>query len=211
MKIFILLFLVQSLAKIKVLLQYEVMRFLTKIFPICVSILGQSLPAKLDSSPNEWPRHRGNSGLTGITNAKLGSDLKLEWEFKTGDFLKSSPVISKDVVFVGSESGHLFAISLSNGKQKWKFKTSMEVEAPPLVHNGLVFVGSTDGYIYALKEKNGELVWKYQTNGEIMGAANQATRPDSNDSVVLVGSYDNFVHCIGVSTGKALWTFETQN
>ena len=211
LKIFILLFLVQSLAKIKVLLQYEVMRFLTKIFPICVSILGQSLPAKLDSSTNEWPRHRGNSGLTGITNAKLGSDLKLEWEFKTGDFLKSSPVISKDVVFVGSESGHLFAISLSNGKQKWKFKTSMEIEAPPLVHNGLVFVGSTDGYLYALKEKNGELVWKYQTNGEIMGAANQATRPDSNDSVVVVGSYDNFVHCIGVSTGKALWTFETQN
>ena len=41
--------------------------------------------------------------------------------------------------------------------------------------------------------------------------ANQATRPDSNDSVVVVGSYDNFVHCIGVSTGKALWKFETQN
>ena len=44
-----------------------------------------------------------------------------------------------------------------------------------------------------------------------MGAANQAVRPKSNDSVLVVGSYDNFVHCISAKTGKMVWTFETQN
>ena len=42
----------------------------------------------------DWPRHRGCSELRGITNAKIGDGLKLDWFYETGDFLKSSPVVS---------------------------------------------------------------------------------------------------------------------
>jgi outer membrane protein assembly factor BamB len=44
-----------------------------------------------------------------------------------------------------------------------------------------------------------------------MGAANQAIRPKSKDSVIVVGSYDNFVHCVNAKSGKLVWRFETQN
>jgi outer membrane protein assembly factor BamB len=47
--------------------------------------------------------------------------------------------------------------------------------------------------------------------GEIMGAANQAIRPQSKDDVLVVGSYDNFVHCVETKSGKLLWKFEAQN
>jgi outer membrane protein assembly factor BamB len=170
-----------------------------------------SLSAAEEKAGKEWPAHRGGQGLKGISQGRIGESLTLDWEFNTGEYLKSSVVVSGGTAFVGSETGIVFAISIENGKEVWRYKTSLGIDAPPLVHNGVLYVGSTDGFLYALNQEKGELIWKYETNGEIMGAANQAVRPKFNDSVLVVGSYDNFVHCISAKTGKMLWTFETQN
>jgi outer membrane protein assembly factor BamB len=64
-----------------------------------------------------WPRHRGCSELRGITNARIGDGLKLDWSYETGDFLKSSPVVSEGLVFIGSDAGSLHALSLNDGKK----------------------------------------------------------------------------------------------
>ncbi len=164
-----------------------------------------------ENTGNEWPAHRGGQDLKGISQGKIGESLKLDWEFSTGDYLKSSVVVSKGLAFVGAETGIVFAISIVDGKEVWRYKISLGIDAPPLVHGGVLYVGSTDGFLYALNAKDGKLIWKYETNGEIMGAANQAVRPKSKDPVVVVGSYDNFVHCVSAKTGKKVWTFETQN
>jgi outer membrane protein assembly factor BamB len=87
----------------------------------------------------------------------------------------------------------------------------MAIEAPPLLYEGQVIVGSTDGFLYSINQDTGKLDWKYETMGEIMGAANQAIRPQSKDDVLVVGSYDNFVHCVETKSGKLLWKFEAQN
>ena len=168
-------------------------------------------PSEKEMHGQNWPRHRGDQALRGISNARIGTKLQIDWEFKTGEFLKSSVVISSGLAFIGAETGMLFAISTENGKEVWKYKTSLSIEAPPLVHNEIVYVGSTDGFLYALDIDDGKLLWKYETDGEIMGAPNEAVRPKSMDSVVVVGSYDNFVHCLNSQTGKLLWKFETQN
>jgi len=167
-------------------------------------------PVLKQESPG-WPRHRGDAALRGISGEKVGSKLKLVWVFDAGDFLKSSVVVSNGIAYVGADTGILHALDLESGKQRWSFKTGLGIEAPPLVSQGLVYAGSTDGFLYALGAEDGKLKWKYETDGEIMGAANQAIRPKSGDSVVVVGSYDNFVHCLDAKTGKALWKFETQN
>ncbi len=158
-----------------------------------------------------WPRHRGDSGLKGLSFGKIGTSLNLDWQFKTGEYLKSSVVISNGTAFVGADTGTVFALSIKDGKEVWRFNTTLGIDAPPLVHNGKVYVGSTDGFLYALNVTDGKLVWKYETGGEIMGAPNEAIRPKSKDSVVVVGSYDNFVHCVNAKSGKVVWTFETQN
>ena len=158
-----------------------------------------------------WHRHRGDAALQGKSTATLGTKLTLDWVFDTGDFLKSSVVTSITHAYIGSDRGVLHAIKLKDGKEQWRFKAEMAIEAPPLLHNGILYAGSTDSYLYALDSRSGKLLWKYETEGEIMGAANQAIRPESKDSVIVVGSYDNFVHCLDAKTGKNLWKFETQN
>ena len=152
--------------------------------------------AKVTLQHKDWPRHRGDASLRGISTQKIGTKLKLDWVFETGDFLKSSVVVSDGLAYVGADTGVVHAIDVESGKEKWKFKTKLSIEAPPMVHDGIVYIGSTDGFLYALDAQSGKLKWKYETQGEIMGAANQANRPESNDSVIVVGSYDNFVHCV---------------
>ncbi len=159
----------------------------------------------------DWPMHRGNPGLQGKSDIRLGNSLVLKWTYDTGEFLKSSVVVSNEIAYVGSENGILHAIDTRTGKKKWIFKTEMAIEAPPLLHKGKVIVGSTDGFLYSINQENGKFLWKYETMGEIMGAANQAFRPKAQDDVFIVGSYDNFVHCVNADSGKMLWKFEAQN
>ena len=156
----------------------------------------------------DWPRHRGNAALQGVSN--LSSEQNLHWIgfLKRESTLKSSVVISEGIAYIGSDLGVLHAIDIESGKEKWNFKTEMAIEAPPLIYQGKVYAGSTDSFLYALSADSGKLLWKYETLGEIMGAANQATRPVSKDEVIIVGSYDNFVHCMDAKSGKGLWKFE---
>lgn len=177
---------------------------------LVVCLVGIGPPAH-SADKNHWPRHRGDAALQGNSGQKIGSSLKLDWVFNAGDFLKSSVVVFGKVAYVGADTGIIHAMDVETGKEKWQYKTGLGIEAPPLVHEGMLYVGSTDGFLYALDAASGKLKWKYETDGEIMGAANQAKRPKSMDSVIVVGSYDNFVHCVDAKNGKLIWKFETQN
>lgn len=187
------------------------MKVVVNLFPrdsvlLYLLVVLSSLPVMAD-----WPRHRGDAALTGRAESQLGDKLDLLWTYATGEFLKSSVVIEKGSAYVGSDDGTLHAIELETGKKKWTFKTEMAIEAPPILHKGQVVVGSTDGFLYAISQETGKLNWKHETMGEIMGAANQATRPKSKDDVLVVGSYDNFVYCVDTNSGELLWKFEAQN
>ena len=187
------------------------MKVVVNLFPrnsvlLYLLVVLSSLPVMAD-----WPRHRGDAALTGRAESQLGDKLDLIWTYATGEFLKSSVVIEKGSAYVGSDDGTLHAIELETGKKKWTFKTEMAIEAPPILHKGQVVVGSTDGFLYAISQDSGKLNWKHETMGEIMGAANQATRPKSKDDVLVVGSYDNFVYCVETNSGELLWKFEAQN
>jgi eukaryotic-like serine/threonine-protein kinase len=184
--------------------QYSILCTLIAICLLSLSSVPNSVSA-------DWPRHRGDAALNGVSESKLGDSLQLLWNYSTGDFLKSSVVVTDNVAYVGSEDGGLHAITVDNGKQKWVYQTKMAIEAPPLLYDGKVIVGSTDGFLYCIEQNSGKLIWKYETMGEIMGAANQASRPKSKDDVIVFGSYDNFVHCLAADSGELLWKFEAQN
>ena len=57
---------------------------------------------------------------------------KLNWKFKTGGRIFSSPTVVKDVVYIGSGDSNLYAVRVSTGNLLWKFKTGGEVSSSPL-------------------------------------------------------------------------------
>jgi len=138
-----------------------------------------------------WP------GLKNRIYAVDASNGALKWEFEmeSEGAEYSSPAIYNNVVYVGSDDGHIYALNANTGELKWKYKTGYCVYSSPAVSSdGTVFIGSYDGYIYALDANTGNLKWKYRTGDWIFSS------PAIADKKVFVGSKDGKIYCFGVKS-----------
>ena len=160
----------------------------------------------------DWPIFHGNSALTGLARGKLPDKPVLLWRFKTGGAVVSSPVIADGNVYVGSDDGHVYAISLRAGKKRWAYDVPHKdqyapaVQAPPLAVDGKVIVGDDDGTLHCLDAASGKQLWTYKTGDRITGSANWF-RADGKLRI-LVGSYDAKLHCVDAATGRKVWAYE---
>ena len=157
---------------------------------------------------NNWGLFRGDSKLSGVTKAEVPQTLNLLWSFKTGDNIKSSPVVYDDKIVVGSTDGFLYALSMT-GTLLWKFNTTNSIEAPAMIVNGIVYCGNLDGTLFAIDLNTGKVKWKYKAENQIMGSPN--LWQSGGKSYVVVGSYDYNLHCVDAQTGKLKWKYETDN
>jgi outer membrane protein assembly factor BamB len=111
---------------------------------------GMSLGDKVTSSPVLAE----DSLYIGSGNDLLAVDLKSQqkqWSFKTQGPVSSSPAVTGNAVYVGSEDGRLYAIDMATGTELWDFPTGGEITSSPAVADGTVYIGSHDGKLYAIK------------------------------------------------------------
>ena len=73
---------------------------------------------------------------------------KLVWTFATRARVESSPAIAGGRVFVGSNDGRFYVLSLNNGTKLWEFDTGAPLSASPAIANGRIVIGSQDGRLY---------------------------------------------------------------
>ena len=66
------------------------------------------------------------------------------WQLRTGDAVRSSPVIDNGSVYVGSDDGRVYAVDLGTGAIRWRFKTGGAVRATPAAAGGIVYAASRD-------------------------------------------------------------------
>ncbi len=163
------------------------------------------------AAAGDWPMHRGNPQLQGVSDLPAPAAAKLAWTFHAGKPVKSAAAIVGGQVFLGDDAGIVHALDLSTGKESWTFKTESSIEATPLVLNGVVYIGSSDAHLYALDAATGTLKWKYETGDKILGGANHSKSPDGSSEWILFGSYDSNLHCVDAATGKVVWTASTDN
>ena len=82
-------------------------------------------------------------------NRKSGDGI---WEFKTGNGIESSPVVSGDNVFVGSGDGSIYAVDIKSGKEKWSFELGDNIRSSPAIVDGKLVIGCDDGKIYCFND-----------------------------------------------------------
>src|SRR6056297_1747633 len=179
---------------------------------ITLLLVYTSVPADAQSC---WPSFRGDSRLSGVSNASPPETPQLLWNFKTSDAIKAPPVVCDDVLVVGSLDGSLYGIT-TEGSLKWKINTGNGIESAAIIVGDRVYVGNLDGKVFALELETGRTIWTYETEGQIMGSPNYWNRsgnsnPASGDGIVVIGSYDYFLHGINAENGRGLWKYETDN
>ena len=158
-----------------------------------------------------WPIYRGDRNLNGVAEGNLPESLQLLWTFETEGEIRSSPVVDRDSVYIGSTDGKVYALRIKDGRKNWEFDTGNAVEAPPLILGGKVYVGSLDGMLFAIDGKSGKLLWSQEAGNRIVGSANWVDAAGGRGALILVGSYDSILYCFESDTGKPVWQYATQN
>jgi outer membrane protein assembly factor BamB len=170
----------------------------------------------------------GNNARTGVYESAGPRTLSgVQWTFKTGGPIVSSPAIANGVVFIGSSDGGLYAIDQTTGKQKWKVTITDPISSSPAVANGMVYFITYDGVFYAVTADTGDIKWRFATGGERRFEAkgiHGLTPSDQNiadpmdlflsspavlNRRVYFGSSDGHIYALNAETGVLVWSFET--
>jgi outer membrane protein assembly factor BamB len=148
-------------------------------------------PLPISTDQNIWNQYRNtlshdgrahpNTSLKGkLIETWMSRDLNQEYYGAS----KSSPAVDKDLIFIGADTGHLYAFNRTNGKEVWKFQSrpSMNgIHGSPAFDDENLYIGAYDGWLYALNKNNGTLVWEVQL-GDYIGSS-----PCLFEGVVYIG------------------------
>jgi len=147
---------------------------------------------------------RGQPELTGVAATDLSDTLVVLWRFNRDEGFVSSAAIVDGVVYVGGDSGNLYALDLADGSVKWTYPTGSMIESSPLVRGGVVYFGDDDGVFHAVDAATGTRRWTFTTDAQIISSPNHI-----GDRIVF-GSYDGNLYCLSPA-GKPVWTCTTKD
>jgi outer membrane protein assembly factor BamB len=134
------------------------------------------------------------------------------WNFTTGDDVKSSPAIGADcTIYFGSNDNSVYALNPDGTAQtgSWPFVTGDDVVSSPAVAaDGTIYVGSNDGHLYAINPDGSER-WRYPSSGNI--GAVRSSPAIGADGTIYVGSDDGNLYAINPNgtARPAPWPFVT--
>lgn len=162
--------------------------------------LGGSCRVSSRSSPSIASDGTIYVGHDGGSFFALNPDGTLKWEHSMFGAIITVPAIDEQVVYVGSESGVLYAIQ-DNGdssEELWSFQTGGTIYSSPSIDSeGNVYVGSDDGKLY--KINNGEKIWEFETEGTIFSSP----AIDANINIYF-GSSDGYYYKVN-KDGEEVW------
>lgn len=146
----------------------------------------------------------GLTATVGVTpSAAQSSGGDTDWEYDTGATVRSSPTVVGNFVYVGNDTGRVYALNASTANERWTFDTGGSVRSSPLVVDDLVFIGSNDNNLYAIDAESGEEEWAFETGGSVVSS------PVVVEKTAFVGSRDGNVYAINAETGRQSWRYET--
>jgi outer membrane protein assembly factor BamB len=154
----------------------------------------------LPTGADAW-MFRANPQHTGIySNGGISPNNVMNWNVTLGTEIISSPSVSDNVVFIGSNDGNVYALDAYTGVKKWNVTIGKTyIESSPAVINGNVYIGSDDFRVYALNATTGAKVWDFLTGGEVCSS------PTILNGRVYVGSDDKNLYALNATNGAKIW------
>ena len=153
----------------------------------------------------------------------------VQWTFRAAGPVVTSPAIANGVLYIGSLSGHLYAIDQQTGQEKWNFKSRMPIASSAAVAGGTVYFVSSAGSLAAIDAATGQPRWvfahEYERKFEARGlhgyppAAQTiadawdvfTSSPAVANGKVYFGSGDGNVYAVDAGTGVLQWKFATKD
>ncbi len=153
---------------------------------------------------SQWATFHGNTARTGWAAGPAPVHNDTIWTFDAGGPVQSSPVIFGGSLFIGSDSGRLFALSPPTGRELWNrsFGEFSTVQSTAAAHGNSLFVGCQNGSgsgLFALDATDGSVLWSIPDDTGIVAS------PAFLDGVVYSASLNGTVLAANATTGEVLW------
>ncbi len=161
----------------------------------------------------DWARFGQGPQGQAATAAGLAPKLFAAWVAETGGSVHSSAAIADSTVYVGSDSGYLYALELKTGELRWRYRIGSRIASSPAVALGRVFVGADDGAIYCFDaeadkrladQRIGRQLWRYRTGGPVVGSPLVTA-----SGLVVVGSQDGTLYALDTKSARLAWRYRT--
>ncbi|MFZ2052837.1 MAG: PQQ-binding-like beta-propeller repeat protein [Candidatus Aminicenantales bacterium] len=123
---------------------------------------------------------------------------KLLWNSKIAEMISSSISLDHERVYLGTETGCLFALSQATGEILWRFETKGIIAAAPVFFDNQLYLGSGDGKVYMLSPKGG-------LRGTIDIGSPILVTPLVDGHRLYVGTEDRVFHCYDLGHRKRKW------
>jgi polyvinyl alcohol dehydrogenase (cytochrome) len=198
-----------------------------------------SCESSLDSSSflsqpvvwNGWGSESGNSRHQAneiILNKNNVDQLELKWAFAFPDAtrVRSQPVVTAEVTFIGSQEGTIYALDNVTGCPWWTFSADAEVRGAIYVDTDdqgvpeTLLFGDFSGSAYAVNARTGELNWKKEVHehaqatltGSVIAHGDTVIVPVSSLEVLLAArvkypccSFRGALVALSIRSGEELW------
>ncbi len=157
----------------------------------------------------DWPMFQHDPEHTGQTQDVINNpeDFEIAWIFTPGADIESSPVVSGDYIYIGSDDSYLYSLNKNTGEVKWKFKTDGKIKSSPAISGNNIFIGSDNGaadaHLYNLDKNTGELIWDFKPEDWLRIPLT------ADDNYIYVVAYEN-LYCLDKDTGELIWRFESE-
>ena len=176
---------------------------------------------------DEWPLpgyDRQNTSANPQSSGPTGS-IGVKWTDGGHGFVRTTPVVADDTVFLHAHPNRLHAFSHGTGEKQWTFEmgaqpgTNTEVSYPralsaPAVVGDTVYVGGGNSvlddegnrtenhaYLYAIDRRDGDVRWKFQPDDYVH------TAPVVVGDLVMFATRTGTVYAVEQGSDSVAWTF----
>jgi len=136
-------------------------------------------------------------------NAKTGQH---NWDYSTGNYMVSSPIVAGERLYFGDYDGILYALNANTGQEKWSSDLGASIVSSPTVSNNTIYVGTSGigGGFHAVNATTGKTIWTYP-------AISSYSTPCVSEGLVYFVSFDNKLYALDATSGELKWKYTSEN
>lgn len=129
------------------------------------------------------------------------------WSQGTGNgtdeqYLKLSPVVADQRIYVVDTDGRLTAMDATNGQQIWSKDIDAHITGGPGYGEKTVLIGTGEGYVMAFDADSGKKLWRVPVSSEVLSA------PQRKGDTVVVRTVDGKVFGLAADSGQRHWVYD---
>ena len=144
---------------------------------------------------------------TPLTEINTRADILEIWKKGVGKgsddkFLKLSPALIGDRIYVANNDGDIKAIDALSGKVIWNKDINKKISGGPGANHNLVIAGTSEGEVITVNSETGNILWEAKVSSEVLAA------PQTDDNIVVVRTIDGKIFGLSAENGKKLWVYD---